>query len=296
MTDPAPIFDGGALIAKRNRAASNFASHDFLVRRAAEDIADRLIVIQRDFQIAAEIGSRTGILAEILANHPAGYKIGRLNQFEPAPEMCVRNPVKPEAGGHNPLPLESQSYALIVSLLNLHNVEDLPGALIQCHKALKPDGLFIGALFGGETLIELRQSFLQAESELENGVSPRVHPNADIRDLGGLLQRAGFALPVTDSDRVTVTYDHPLQLMSELRAMGETNALNARRQGFTRRATLRRACEIYQERFGTSDGRIPATFEIITLTGWAPHDSQQKPLKPGSGQISLTKVLGRNQD
>jgi len=296
MNDTVQIFDRPALEAKRNRAARSFSSHDFLVRRAAEDITDRLMTIQREFPHAAEIGARTGLFAEMLKHHPAANKIGELKQFEPAFEMRAQNRFHPDSGGHDPLPLTPDSCDLIISLLNLHNIEDLTGALIQCRRALRPDGLFIGALFGGETLTELRESFLQAESEMEHGASPRIHPNADIRDLGGLLQRAGFALPVTDSDRITVTYEHPLRLMAELRAMGESNALQGRRKTFTRRSTLLRACAIYQENFGTADGRIPATFEIMTLTGWAPHESQQKPLKPGSGQISLTKVLGQDKN
>jgi len=296
MNDVIQIFDKPALESKRNRAAKSFSAHDFLVRRAGEDIADRLDAIQRNFDTAIEIGSRSGLFAEILSHHPAARKISALQQFESAAAMRARNPSTSSPGGHDPLPLEPQSCDLIISLLNLHNVEDLTGALIQSRRALRPDGLFVAALFGGETLTELRQSFLQAESEMEDGASPRIHPNADIRDLGSLLQRAGFALPVTDSDRITVTYEHPLRLMSELRAMGESNALKERRKTFTRRATLLRACEIYQEKFGTADRRIPATFEIITLTGWAPHDSQQKPLKPGSGEISLTKVLGSREN
>ena len=296
MRDPVQVFDPAALAARRDRAAKRFSSHDFLVRRAATDIADRLAAIQRHFPIAAEIGSRTGQFAEILAQHPATGKVGTLSQFEPAQAMRSQNPADVQSGFHDPLPLKTHSTNLIVSILNLHSVEDITGALVQCRRALQPDGLFIGALFGGETLTELRQSFLQAEAELENGVSPRIHPNADIRDLGGLLQRAGFALPVTDSDRVTVTYEHPLRLMSELRAMGESNALKERRKTVLRRATLQRACDLYREQFGLPDGRIPATFEIVTLTGWAPHDSQQKPLEPGSAQISLTKVLGTEEN
>ena len=296
MNNEVEIFDTPSLSTKRNRAARTISSHDFLVRRVAQDITDRLEAIQREFPVAVEIGARTGQFAEQLIQSPAASKIGELRQFEDAADMRARHPAKPTAGGHDPLPLKPQSCDLIVSLLNLHTVNDLTGALIQCHRALRPDGLFIGALFGGDTLTELRQSFLQAESELENGVSPRIHPNADIRDLGGLLQRAGFALPVTDSDLVTVTYDHPLKLMAELRAMGDSNILVGRRKTFTRRSTMLRTCAIYQENFGTADGRIPATFEIITLTGWAPHTSQQKPLRPGSGQISLTKVLGGDEN
>jgi SAM-dependent methyltransferase len=179
-----------------------------------------------------------------------------------------------------------------VSLLALQGVNDLPGALIQIRRALKPDGLLVAALLGGGSLAELRQAFAQAEGELEGGASPRVAPFADLRDLGGLLQRAGFALPVTDSDLFHVRYASPFGLMRDLRRMGLTNALNDRRKTPLRRATLLRAAEIYAERFADPDGRVRATFEIVWLSGWAPHESQQKPLRPGSAKMRLADALG----
>jgi NADH dehydrogenase [ubiquinone] 1 alpha subcomplex assembly factor 5 len=194
------------------------------------------------------------------------------------------------------LPFAEQSLDLVVSGLALHFVNDLPGTLIQIRRALKPDGLLLAALLGGATLTELRTAFLTAEEELEGGASPRVAPFADVRDLGGLLQRAGFALPVADSDTVTVTYREPLALMLELRAMGSSNALTERSRRPLRRATLARAIEIYRERFGLPDGRVPATFEIVTLTGWAPHPSQPKPLRPGSATTRLADVLGKGPE
>jgi hypothetical protein len=184
-----------------------------------------------------------------------------------------------------------RSLDLVASGLSLQLVNDLPGALIQIRRALKPDGLFLGAMLGGSTLAELRTAFLVAEEEIEGGVSPRVAPFADVRDLGALLQRAGFALPVADSDIVTVTYPDPLALMRDLRAMAASNALTARRKVPLRRATLARAIAVYRARFGLSDGRVPATFEIVTLTGWAPHESQQKPLTPGSARTRLADAL-----
>jgi SAM-dependent methyltransferase len=193
------------------------------------------------------------------------------------------------------LPFRNESLDLVVSALSLQFTNDLPGTLIQIRRALKPDGLFLGALLGGETLTELRQSLLAAEEELEGGASPRVAPFADVRDLGSLLQRAQFALPVTDAESVRVTYAHPLALMRELRAMGASNTLLARRRTPLRRATLVRACEIYVERFGLANGRVPATFEMMTMTGWAPHESQQKPLAPGSAKVSLAQVLGKDR-
>jgi SAM-dependent methyltransferase len=191
------------------------------------------------------------------------------------------------------LPFAEASLDLVVSGLALHLVNDLPGTLIQIRRALKPDGLLLAALLGGATLTELRQAFLIAEEELEGGASPRVAPFADVRDLGGLLQRAQFALPVVDSDTVTVTYRDPLALMLELRAMGASNPLIERSRRPLRRATLARAIEVYTERFALADGRVPATFEIVTLTAWSPHPSQPKPLRPGSATTRLADVLGR---
>ena len=174
----------------------------------------------------------------------------------------------------------------------MHLVNDLPGTLVQIRRILKPDGLFLGAVLGGATLTELRQAFVAAEAEMEGGASPRVAPFADVRDLGGLLQRAGFALPVVDADVVTVAYPTPLHLMREIRAMGASNMLAERRRVPLRRATLLRAAAIYAERFSRADGRVTATFEILTLTGWCPHESQQKPLRPGSATARLSDSLG----
>jgi SAM-dependent methyltransferase len=194
------------------------------------------------------------------------------------------------------LPFAEAALDLVVSGLSLHLVNDLPGTLVQIRRALKPDGLLLAALLGGATLTELRTAFLIAEEELEGGASPHVAPFADVRDLGGLLQRAQFALPVVDSDTVTVTYSDPLALMLELRAMGASNALVERRRRPLRRATLARALEVYRDRFGLPGGRVPATFEIITLTAWAPHPSQPKPLRPGSATTSLADVLDKASD
>lgn len=180
---------------------------------------------------------------------------------------------------------------LIVSNLDLHWVNDLPGVLVQIKQALRPDGLMMVSMFGGETLHELRHSLLAAESEITGGVSQRIIPFADVKDLGSLLQRAGLALPVTDVDTLTLTYEHPVQLMQELRGMGEVNALIGRSKNFLRRDVLFRAAEIYQRDFSREDGRILATFEVMYLTGWHPHESQQKPLKPGSGKVSLADAL-----
>jgi SAM-dependent methyltransferase len=213
---------------------------------------------------------------------------------EAAPALLARCPHPKVGADEELLPFGDGVLDLVVSALALHHVNDLPGTLAQIRRALKPDGLLLAAMLGGETLRELREAFLVAEAEVEGGASPRVAPFADIRDLGGLLQRAGFALPVADAETVTVTYATPLDLMRELRRMGATNALVARRRTPLKRATLLRAAEVYIERFG-ADGRAPATFEIATLTGWVPHESQQKPLRPGSATVRLADALGTTE-
>ena len=193
------------------------------------------------------------------------------------------------------LPFAEASLDLVVSTLALHWTNDLPGALVQIRRALRPDGLFIGSILGGSTLTELRQALVQAESEIAGGAAPRVSPFADMMDAAGLLQRAGFALPVADVDRVQVAYAHPLELLRDLRAMGEGNVLaDSDRRPLTRRV-LARAMEIYAERFSRDDARIPATFEIVTMTGWAPHPDQQQPLKPGSAKMRLADALGSKE-
>lgn len=191
--------------------------------------------------------------------------------------------------------MPNSTFDLVVSALSLQGINDLPGALVQIRRALKPDGLLLAALIGGETLTELRQSFATAESEIEGGISPRVAPFADVRDLGGLLQRAGFALPVTDADRITVRYNSAFALMQDLRRMGATNALVERRRTPLRRATLTRTAEIYAARFADGDGRVRATFDIVWLSGWAPHPGQQQPLEPGSAQARLADALGARE-
>lgn len=297
------------------RAAAGLGAHDFLLARVAADMAERLAFIQRQFPVVAEIGGRTAHLTDALSTTPSlGVKTHLLltptpllplneppavSPTDSAPTRAVGRP--PPAGGSSSLsftlvadeeflPLRSESLNLALCPLSLHAVNDLPGALIQIRRALKPDGLMIASLFGGETLTELRQALQLAEIEVSGGLTPRVAPFADVRDLGGLLQRAGFALPVTDTDKLVVRYAHPLKLLEELRGMGETNVL-AEGQRPLSRAVLARFVEIYQERFSEPDGRVRATFEIHTATGWAPHASQQKPLQPGSAKKSLAEAL-----
>jgi len=286
------IFDRGLGLRRRQRVAAGAQNVDFLLTRVADDFIERLSVTRRAFPLAAVIGGYHGVVGARLMGISG---IETIVACEAARELVVQAPGLRVQSDEEALPFRNESLDLVVSALSLQFANDLPGTLIQVRRALKPDGLFLGALLGGETLTELRQSLLLAEEELEGGASPRVAPFADVRDLGSLLQRAQFALPVTDAETVRVTYAHPLALMRELRAMGATNTLHARRRTPLRRATLARACEIYQERFGLPNGRVPATFEIMTMTGWAPHESQQKPLAPGSAKVSLTQVLGKDR-
>lgn len=283
------IFDRKLVAAHRARAAKDFSRFDFLLRRVGDEFADRLALISRRFPIALDLGSHKGLLQAL--DLPAG-KIETIMATDIATEMLAPQQGLRVTVDEERLPFADKSFHLVASALSLHWVNDLPGALVQIRRALKPDGLFLGALFGGDTLTELRQALSEAEIECEGGLSPRVSPFVDLRDMGSLLQRAGFALPVVDSDRVTVRYANMFKLMADLRGMGETNALIERRRKPLRRSTLLRAAEIYQQKFGLEDGRITATFEIVTATGWAPHESQQKPLQPGSATTRLADALG----
>lgn len=283
------IFDRAAVRRHRDRALAGFAAHDFLFREVAERLADRLSDVTHRFPVALDLGCRTGAFAEVLQSRGG---IRTLIRADVCPAMAARAGQPALAADDEHLPFAAESLDLVVSVLGLHWTNDLPGALLQIREALKPDGLFLAALFGGDTLRELRQALMQAEIEIEGGASPRLSPFVDIRDAGALLQRAGFALPVVDSDLITVSYPDALALMRDLRGMAETNALVARRKNFSRRTTLLRAAAIYAERFGADDGRIPASFQVITLTGWKPHARQQQPLKPGSAAARLAEALG----
>jgi SAM-dependent methyltransferase len=281
----APLVFDRHLVRRRLARAIRGGYADFLLRRAIDDLDDRLGTVLRHFPLALDVGTPTGSLREWLAASGRVDEVVRLTALSEAAPLSV-------VGDAEALPFAPERFDLAVSLLALHSVNDLPGALVQIRRALKPDGLFLGCLLGGATLYELRQAFTQAEAELEGGVSPRVAPFADVSDLGGLLQRAGFALPVADLEPVVVRYADPFGLFRDLRAMGLTNALVDRRKAPLRRATLLRAAAIYAERFADADGRLRATFEIAWLSGWAPHASQQKPLKPGSAQVRLADALG----
>lgn len=309
MTDPQDnrfeIFDRRLVRTRRNRAAADFSSFDFLLRRVTEQTCERMLEINRNFKTVLDLGCHNGLFARSLFGQEEfetlGSTIETLLQTDLAASMVSAAPAC--ESGHKlhrlvcdeeRLPFSAAGFDLVVSHLGLHAVNDLPGALIQIRQALKPDGLFIGAFFGGQTLHELKASLMQAETEIEGGVSPRIAPFADIRDIGALLQRAGFALPVIDLDRVTVSYDNLIKLMADLRGMGQSNSLIQRRKKPLRRSLLTRASEIYLSEFGQEDGRLPATFEIIFATGWAPHSSQQQALRPGSAKVSLADALAKS--
>jgi NADH dehydrogenase [ubiquinone] 1 alpha subcomplex assembly factor 5 len=283
------IFDRRAVRQHRERAA-RLGTAEFLFEEAAERLSERLDDIKRGFARVLVLGARRGGMARLLHSRAGGDLLVEVDDaigFLGRPEPSSRVSAEAEA-----LPFAPAAFDLVVSPLALHWTNDLPGALLQLRGCLRPDGLLLASVLGGETLDGLRRAFLEAELAEEGGVSPRVSPMADGRDLAGLLQRAGFALPVVDSDRVAVTYANALALMAELRAMGETNALRERRRSFTRRTTLLRAVELYGGLASGLDGRVAASFEIVTLTAWAPHESQPKPLRPGSAMTRLADALG----
>lgn len=292
MSAPPRLFDRHLHRKRLDRAAQGFAGADFLHRRAALDLVERLEAIMRNFPRAVELSSRGGAFAEALSESPAHGRVGLLIQADLSPAMLAGRAGVRAAVDEEALPFAPGSLDLVISTLGLHWTNDVVGALIQARLALKPDGLFLGAFLGGATLTELRQSLVAAETEMLEGAGSRVSPFADAPDAASLLQRAGFALPVADVDRLSVRYEHPLRLLQDLRQMGETNVLAERHPKPLTRALLARASEIYLDRFGGDDGRIPATFEIITLTGWAPHESQQQPLRPGSAKMRLADALG----
>lgn len=283
------MFDRVLLANRRNRAAGQASDHDFLLRRVADDLVERLAIVKRDFAVALDLGSHHGVLGRQIE---MSRNVGRLISFDPSARLLAQAPAPRVQGALEALPFAPGSFDLVISGLSLQLVDDLPGTLFQIRHVLKPDGLLLAAVLGGQSLKELREAWLLAEDDLLGGASPRVAPFADVRDLGGLLQRAGFALPVADSDTVSVTYADPLALMRDIKGMGASNMLLDRRRVPVTRRLLIRAAEIYVERFGLADGRVPATFEIVTLTAWTPHESQPKPLRPGSAQARLADALG----
>ena len=294
MSDSMLVFDRGLVRRHRDRAAAGFGAADFLFRESAGRLADRLLDMVRDFPLALDLGCHTGQMAQALAGHP---KIQRLIQCDLSPAMARRAAaLAPTACADEEwLPFAEGAFDLAIANLSLHWVNDLPGALAQIRRATKPDGLLLATVFGGETLQELRIALMAAESEITGGVTPRVSPFIDMREAGGLLGRAGFALPVVDTETITVTYADIFKLMADIRAMGETNAVIERRKKPTARAVLLRAAEIYRDRFSDSRGRLVATFQIVTLTAWVPHPSQQQPLRRGSAKARLADALATQE-
>jgi SAM-dependent methyltransferase len=287
-----PVIIDRALLRARGRRALALGPASFLIDRVAEELSDRLASVLRSFPCGLDLGTPTGAVRRALAASP---KVGSLIAANALAEVAGHHDGLAVVADEEALPLRAAALDLVVSGLSLHFVNDLPGTLVQVRRALKPDGLLVAALLGGDTLSELRQAFAAAEAEMEDGISPRVLPFADLRDLGALMQRAGFALPVTDVDRLTVRYGSPLELMRDLRRMGAANPLVDRSRRPLRRATLARMLAIYGERFADPDGRIRATFEIVYLSGWAPHESQQQPLAPGSARTRLADALGTQE-
>ncbi len=271
------------------RAMPNFNDFNFLHSWGKNHILDRLSDVNRQFENALCIGSRCPITA---GDHDK-IRYGVVSDITETPVSSFNAPYL--CADEEFLPLNPKSLDFITSNLNLHHVNDLPGSLLQIRRALKNDGLFLASMMGGETLHELRSCMMQAELDLYGGVSPRVFPFADKPQMGDLLQRAGFALPVVDSDVITVTYDNIFKLMADLRGMGEGDTIIARNKNFENKAFFMRVAELYHEKFAESDGRIVASFEVIFLLGWAPDASQQKPLRPGSAEHSLAEALGASE-
>jgi SAM-dependent methyltransferase len=296
MTDAMNVFDRAVVRRRRDKAAAHFTEADFLVRESAARLADRLLDVTRTFPLALDLGCHSGQLARLLAGQ---QRIGQLVQADLSAAMARAAQSTTHrstfVADEEMLPLADGSLDLVLSNLSLHWINDLPGALAQIRRALRPDGLFLATLFGMETLRELRTVLMEAEAETSGGVTPRVSPFVDVRDAGNLLTRAGFTLPVADVDVIEVTYADMFKLMADLRAMAENNAVLARRKTFSRRSTFLHAAELYAQRFPAANGRITATFQIVTLTAWAPHHSQPQPLRRGSATTRLADALGATE-
>jgi len=290
MSSGPQIFDRSLLRARQTRARA-LGPATFLLDRVAGELGERLSAVLRRFDIGVDLGTPTDVVRRALA---ASGKVGTIIAAEFGATTLDRSFLR-AAADEELLPFADGSLDLVTSALALQFVNDLPGTLIQIRRALKPDGLLLAALVGGDSLAELREAIAAAESEIEEGVSPHIAPFADVRELGALLQRAGFPLPVIDNERLIVRYDSVLALMHDLRRMGATNVLHERRRKPLKRTTLERMADIYSRRFSDADGRLRASFEIIWLSAWAPHESQQKPLKPGSAAQRLADALGTRE-
>jgi NADH dehydrogenase [ubiquinone] 1 alpha subcomplex assembly factor 5 len=287
---PPRVFDRRRHARRLDRAARGFAAYSFLKRAVAEDIAERLAGVARRFDDVLDLGAHDGSVGRLITTSPLlADRIGRVVASNPSQTFAA------QAGGivadEEALPFAPGSFDLVVSGLSLHWVNDLPGTLIQIREALRPDGLFIGVLLGGRTLHELRQCLVEAEAELTGGAAPRISPFLDVQDGARLLQRAGFAMPVADSDTRLVRYRDPWRLLSDLKGMGETAAFASPSPPLPR-AALMRAMELYQDRFSDPDGRVRATFEWVALTAWSPGPGQPQAKRPGSATVRLADALG----
>jgi SAM-dependent methyltransferase len=290
--DPLLVFDRANLRRRRERAAGRWSDRSFLKQEIAGRLAERVDDVRRTFSRALDLGSHGDEVATALNGRSA---IGWLVRMDLGQAFARRANGPAVVADEEFLPFAPQSFDLVLSAMDLHWVNDLPGTLMQIGRILRPDGLFLGAMLGGSTLWQLRQALAAAESEIEGGLSARVSPFAELSDAAGLLQRAGFALPVADSETIDVEYDSALALMRDLSAMGEGNLVVERRRGLTRRSTLLRAAEIYGERFAVASGRVVASFDVIFLHGWTPHASQPRPIKPGSAAQRLADALGATE-
>lgn len=282
------VFDRALLRLRRDRAAMKIGDYDFLLRDVAARLCERLDMVRRTFPRMLDLGSHHGVLSAMLAARDGTETVFAADL---SPRLAAASPALAIAADEEYLPFAEGVFDAVISNLSLHWVNDLPGALLQARRALKPDGLFMAAVLGGESLRELRDSLMTAELNVSGGASPRVSPFIDLRDMGALMQRAGFALPVVDSDIITVDYSHPLKLMQDLRGMGASNAVHSRLKLPARRQMIFEAARFYQEKYGDARGRVPATFQVIYVIGWSPHDSQQKPLKPGAAVVRLADIL-----
>lgn len=291
-TDPLLIFDRTTLRRRRERAALHWGDQAFLKREIASRVVERLDDVRRTFALALDLGCHGDEIASALGSHSP---VGALMRTDIGVGFGRRAQGPVVVADEESLPFAPRSFDLVLSAMSLHWVNDLPGTLIQIGRILKPDGLLLAGMLGGGTLWQLRAALAAAESEIEGGLSPRVSPFADLRDAAGLLQRAGFAMPVADSETIDVEYPSALALMRDLGAMGESNLVAERRQGFSRRGTLLRAAQIYDERFARPSGRVAASFEVLFLHGWAPHASQPQPLRPGSAAHRLAAALGTTE-
>lgn len=286
MNDPIRVFDRSLLRRRRDRAAERIADFDFLLEDVGARLMERLELVKKSFPVAVDLGGHGVMSRRLRARAGTDFVV----TSDISPLMAAQGDAG-VAADEEFLPFQPRSIDAIVSNLALHWVNDLPGAMVQIRNALKPDGLFLAAVLGGETLRELRESLMTAELTVTGGASPRVSPFIELRDMGALLQRAGFALPVVDSDIITVDYSSPFKLMQDLRGMGAANATYNRLQKPTRRGVMMEAARVYQEKFGDAQGRVPASFQVIYAIGWSPHESQQKPIKPGTAKVRLADAL-----